>query len=302
MNASDFAFVAGLLKDRSGLIITPDKLYLLEARLTPIARKHGLDNIDRLAEALRKSAPPVMADEVVDAMTTNETMFFRDRTPFDQLKKTLIPALIEQRSASRSLRIWSAACSTGQEPYSLAMMLRDDFPALAAWKIEIVSTDISPTVLDRARSGLYSTFEVQRGLPIHMLIKHFDQVGEQWEIKPELRRMVDFRQANLLHDISGLGSFDIILCRNVLIYFDQPTKTKILNAISRRLLPHGTLVLGGAESIFGLSDTLETQPGLRGVYRRVAGQKTEVTAARETAETGTLGQRSAIMARARAAS
>ncbi|HVP84982.1 MAG TPA: protein-glutamate O-methyltransferase CheR [Rhizomicrobium sp.] len=268
MTPTDFAFIAAFLKERSGLIITPDKTYLLEARLVPLGRKYNLAGLSALIDALKTGTQTKLADEVVDAMTTNETSFFRDKNPFDQLRKTIIPQMMELRGAAKSLRIWSAACSTGQEPYSLAMMLKDEFPALAAWKIDIVATDISPSVLDRAREGTYSTFEVQRGLPIQLLVRHFEQIGENWRIKPDLRRMIDFRAANLLADMSNLGLFDIVLCRNVLIYFDQPTKSRILEAISRRLTPHGALILGGAESVFGLSDRLGSFPGLRGVYCR----------------------------------
>ena len=173
---------------------------------------------------------------------------------------------IERRAAARSLRIWSAACSTGQEPYSLAMMLKDNFPILTGWKVEIVATDLSPSVLERARQGIYSTFEVQRGLPIQMLVKHFDQQEPNWQIKRELRQTVTFRALNLLEDFSVLGQFDVVLCRNVLIYFDQPTKTRILSAIARRIAPDGALLLGGAESVFGLSDAFAGVNGLKGVY------------------------------------
>jgi chemotaxis protein methyltransferase CheR len=164
------------------------------------------------------------------------------------------------------LRIWSAACATGQEPYSLAMMLKDHFPVLGGWKVEIVATDLSPTVLERAREGVYSTFEVQRGLPIQMLIRHFDQQDSNWKIKPELRQSITFRALNLLEDFAVLGQFDVVLCRNVLIYFDQPTKTRILAAIARRIVPDGVLLLGGAESVFGLSDAFAGIAGLKGVY------------------------------------
>jgi len=199
-------------------------------------------------------------------MTTNETSFFRDSHPFDTLRKSLLPPLIERRAAARTLRIWSAACSTGQEPYSLAMMIKDNFPILSGWKVEIVATDLSPSVLERAREGVYSQFEVQRGLPIQMLMKHFDQQEPNWQIKRELRQTVNFRALNLLEDFSALGQFDVVLCRNVLIYFDQPTKTRILGAIARRIAPDGVLLLGGAESVFGLSDAFAGLAGLKGVY------------------------------------
>ena len=272
MNSADFTFIAAFLKDRSGLIITPDKLYLLETRLGAILREHQLADLSALVEALRQAGPSKLKDKVVDAMTTNETSFFRDSHPFDTLKKSLIPALIERRATARTLRIWSAACSTGQEPYSLAMTLKDHFPILGAWKVEIVATDISPSVLEKAREGVYSTFEVQRGMPIQMLIRHFDQIDQHWRIKPELRNNISFRSANLLDDFSALGMFDIILCRNVLIYFDQPTKTRILNAMAKRLAPEGALLLGGAESVFGLCDAFQNLPGLKGVYGHTTGQ------------------------------
>ena len=272
MNSADFTFVAAFLKERSGLIITPDKMYLLETRLGAILREHELAGLSALVDALRQPGAGKLKDKVVDAMTTNETSFFRDSHPFDTLRKSLIPGLIERRTAARSLRIWSAACSTGQEPYSLAMTLKDHFPILGGWKVEIIATDISPTVLEKAREGLYSTFEVQRGMPIQMLIRHFDQTDQHWRIKPELRHNISFRSANLLDDFSSLGMFDIILCRNVLIYFDQPTKTRILHAMAKRIAPDGALLLGGAESVFGLCDAFQNLPGLRGVYGHATGQ------------------------------
>jgi chemotaxis protein methyltransferase CheR len=266
MTGADFAFIAQFLKERSGLIITQDKTYLLETRLASILRDHGLAGLPALVETLRQPGAAALKGQVVDAMTTNETSFFRDSNPFDALRKTVIPGLIERRAHARSLRIWSAACSTGQEPYSLAMMLKDSFPILGNWKVEIVATDLSPSVLERARQGIYSTFEVQRGLPIQMLVRHFDQQEPNWQIKPELRKTVTFRPLNLLEEFSGLGQFDVVLCRNVLIYFDQPTKTRILGAIARRIAADGVLLLGGAESVFGLSDAFSGVAGLKGVY------------------------------------
>ena len=273
MTGADFAFVAAFLKQRSGLIITQDKMYLLETRLAAILRDNNLDSLAALVDVLRQPGAASVKDQVVDAMTTNETSFFRDNHPFDALRKSVIPGLIERRAATRCLRIWSAACSTGQEPYSLAMMLKDSFPILGGWKVEIVATDLSPSVLDRACEGIYSTFEVQRGMPIQMLVRHFDQQEPNWRIKPELRQMVSFRPLNLLEDFSVLGQFDVVLCRNVLIYFDQPTKTRILAAIAKRIAADGVLLLGGAESVFGLSDAFVGQTGLKGVYGHATGAK-----------------------------
>jgi chemotaxis protein methyltransferase CheR len=273
MTSAEFAIIAAFLKDRSGLIIGQDKTYLLETRLAAILRDHKIAGLPALSEHLRQPGASAVKDKVVDAMTTNETSFFRDNHPFDTLRQSIIPGLIERRAATRSLRIWSAACSTGQEPYSLAMMMKDHFPILAGWRVEIVATDLSPTVLDRAREGIYSTFEVQRGLPIQMLIRHFNQIEPNWQIKQELRRTVNFRPLNLLEDFAVLGQFDIVLCRNVLIYFDQPTKTRILNGITRRIAPDGALMLGGAESVFGLCDGLAGVPGLKGVYSHAKSPK-----------------------------
>jgi chemotaxis protein methyltransferase CheR len=266
MNSADFHFLAAFLKERSGLIIGPDKTYLLEARLGPLLKTEGLSDMSELVERLHQPGRSAVKEKVVDAMTTNETSFFRDSHPFDNLRKSVIPGLIARRAATRTLRIWSAACSTGQEPYSLVMMLKEHFPVLSGWKVEIIATDLSTSVLVRAREGVYSTFEVQRGLPIQMLIRHFDQIDQQWRIKPDLRQAVQFRPANLLEDLSALGIFDVVMCRNVLIYFDQPTKTRILHAIARRIAPDGALILGGAESVFGICESFAAAPGLKGVY------------------------------------
>ncbi len=270
MNPDEFNYIAALLKDRSGLIVTQDKTYLFDTRLMPVARAHKLASIEQVIAAMRSPGSGALIDAVVDAMTTNETSFFRDRHPFDAMKKSILPGLIERRAAQRHLRIWSAACSTGQEAYSLSIMLRDEFPLLSGWRIEIVGTDISPSVVGRAKDGTYSNFEVQRGLPIQLLVKHFDQVGEQWRIKPELRRMVDFRLFNLLGDLAPLGQFDVIFCRNVLIYFDLATKSRVLEAMHQRLLRDGALILGGAESVFGVCNKFTDIAGLRGVYSPVA--------------------------------
>ncbi|HEY0329148.1 MAG TPA: protein-glutamate O-methyltransferase CheR, partial [Rhodopseudomonas sp.] len=195
--------------------------------------------------------------------------FFRDKIPFDHLRQAVLPALMQARAGRRSLRIWCAASSTGQEPYSIAMCVKE-FAGLSGWRVEIVATDLSPAVLEKCKSGIYSQFEVQRGLPIQMLVKYFKQVGEVWEIAPELRAMVQFRQLNLLHDFAQLGSFDMVFCRNVLIYFDQPTKIAIFNKIAKILEPDGYLALGAAETVVGLSDAFKPHPERRGLYRPTA--------------------------------
>ncbi len=266
MNAENFAYLAALLKERSGLIVTQDKCYLLESRLSPVMRNQGLNGLDELAAALRAPCTGALIDEIVDAMTTNETSFFRDKFPFEALRNTILPGLVATRSSQRALRIWSAACSTGQEPFSLAMMLRDHFAHLNDWRVEIVATDLSPSALERARGGIFSPFEVQRGLPVQLLVRHFDQIDQNWRVKPELRQMIGFRQLNLLGDIAALGRFDIILCRNVLIYFDLPTKSGVLDRMTKMLAPDGALLLGGAELVFGVCDGLQEIAGLRGAY------------------------------------
>lgn len=266
MNAENFFYLAALLKERSGLIVTQDKCYLLESRLSPVMRRQDLNGLDELVAALRMPGNGALIDEIVDAMTTNETSFFRDKFPFEALRNTILPGLVATRGTQRALRIWSAACSTGQEPFSLAMMLRDHFAHLNDWRVEIVATDLSPSALEKARGGIFSPFEVQRGLPVQLLVRHFDQIDQNWRVKPELRQMIGFRQLNLLGDITALGRFDIILCRNVLIYFDLPTKSGVLDRMTKMLAPDGALLLGGAESVFGVCDGLQEIAGLRGAY------------------------------------
>ncbi len=266
INPDDFDFIAKLVYDRSGLVLTPDKSYLLESRLVPVARKHGLKGLTELASGLRARSVQLIAD-TVEAMTTNESLFFRDAKPFEQFRKLVLPRLLETRTVKRSLRIWSAACSSGQEAYSLAMLLMEEGPNLAGWNIEIVGTDLSTQMVERARAGVYSQFEVQRGLPVQMLVKYFRQDGDKWQIDQRLRAMVKYREFNLLSDLSPLGTFDVIFCRNVLIYFDQATKARVLEQTARRLPPDGVLFLGGAETVLGVTDRFEPVPGERGIYR-----------------------------------
>ena len=268
MTPEGFQILSTLLKRRSGLILTPDKGYLVESRLGPVAQKHGLPTLDALVAALGRGNE-TLACAVTEAMTTNETSFFRDNKPFDTFRKEILPQILERKAATKQLRIWSAAASTGQEAYSLAMLLRDEGARLAGWKIEIVGTDISEAALRQARSGVFSHFEVQRGLPAQMLVKNFEKVDGSWRISAALRAMVQFRQFNLLENLSPLGSFDAVFCRNVLIYFDIETKAQVLAAIARRMTDQGVLFLGGAETVLGITDLLEPVPGSRGVYRSV---------------------------------
>jgi chemotaxis protein methyltransferase CheR len=266
VNLMDYEFLRKLLKERSGLDLSADKQYLVESRLLPLARKAGLPGIAELAQKLKGGAD-ALTTEVVEAMTTNETFFFRDKIPFDHLGDTILPAMLQARANRRSLRIWCAASSTGQEPYSIAMCLKERAQALAGWRVELVATDLSQEVLEKSRSGIYSQFEVQRGLPIQLLVKYFTQVGELWQISPEIRGMVQHRQLNLLQDFSHLGKFDVIFCRNVLIYFDQETKVAIFERLAKQMEPDGVLLLGAAESVVGISDAFRPYPDRRGLYQ-----------------------------------
>jgi chemotaxis protein methyltransferase CheR len=211
--------------------------------------------------------------DVVEAMTTNESFFFRDTKPFDQFKQIVLPTLMAARP-NKQIRIWSAAASSGQEPYSLAMILSEMAAQLNGWKIEILGTDLSTEILDRAKEGVYSQFEAQRGLPISLLVKYFTQVGDRWQINQKIRSMVQYREFNLLNDPRTLGKFDVVFCRNVLIYFDQPTKAKILNNIAGLMPNDGFLFLGGAETVLGITDKFQLLAGQRGVYGLAGAQAT----------------------------
>jgi chemotaxis protein methyltransferase CheR len=286
----DYEFLRKLLKERSGLDLSPDKQYLVESRLVPLARKASLAGITELVLKMKAGGAEPLIAEVVEAMTTNETFFFRDKTPFDHLKDTMLPAVLQARAARRTLRIWCAASSTGQEPYSIAMCLKGLGATLAGWKIDIVATDLSQGVLEKSKAGIFSQFEVQRGLPIQLLVKHFTQVGDMWQLNADIRSMVQHRQLNLLQDFGHLGTFDIIFCRNVLIYFDQDTKAGIFERMSRLVEGDGFLVLGAAESVVGISDAFRPYPERRGLYRPNSARTTKPGFA------GAMPQRAAALA------
>jgi len=262
----DYEYLRKLLKDQSGLDLSADKQYLIESRLLPLARKAGLADLPELVQKMKGGSNNLVA-QVVEAMTTNETFFFRDKVPFDHFREKIMPDLLQARANRKSIRIWCAAGSTGQEPYSLAMGLKEMGAALNGWRIEILATDLSQEVLEKSRSGIYSQFEVQRGLPIQLLVKYFKQIGEVWQINADIRAMVQHRQLNLLHDFSQLGAFDVIFCRNVLIYFDQDTKTNIFGRLARMIEPDGFLVLGAAETVVGLTEAFKPVSDRRGLYR-----------------------------------
>jgi chemotaxis protein methyltransferase CheR len=272
MKDSDFTFMAELLQRRSGLVLSLEKKYLIESRLAPVARRHSFESLDDLVTAIRTRGDEALLRDVTEAMTTNESFFFRDNRPFDQFRDLALPALLERRATTRRIRIWSAACSSGQEPYSLAMLLRENAHRLKGWQVEILATDLSNAILDKARAGIYSQFEVQRGLPITRLVKYFKQMGDRWQVDQSLRDMVTFRPYNLLESLKPLGTFDIVFLRNVLIYFDQPTKTKVLNAMAQQVAPDGYLFLGGAETVLGITDRFRVLPGERGIYARSEGE------------------------------
>jgi chemotaxis protein methyltransferase CheR len=273
----DYEYLRKLLRDHSGLDLSADKQYLIESRLLPLSRKSGLAGISELVQKMKGGSAAIIA-QVVEAMTTNETFFFRDKLPFDHFRDSIMPEILQARASRKSIRIWCAAGSTGQEPYSLAMCLKEMSAAISGWRIEIIATDLSQEVLEKSRAGIYSQFEVQRGLPIQLLVKYFKQTGELWQINPDIRAMVQHRKLNLLHDFSQLGVFDVIFCRNVLIYFDQDTKVNIFNRLAKVTEPDGFLVLGAAETVVGLTDVFKPFPERRGLYRLNAARATPAMA------------------------
>lgn len=255
LNASDAALVRDLVYKKSAIVLDASKEYLLESRLEQAARESGAPSIAALVDRVRTGQPGA-EKVIVEALTTHESSFFRDLYPFEAIKKTVLPELIEARKTTRVITIWSAACSSGQEPYSLAMMLIDAFPALASWPIKIVATDLSEPILARAREGRFRQIEVNRGLPAHMLVKYFEKEagGTDWIIKPQVRQLVEFRQLNLLSPWNIYPRPDLVLMRNVLIYFDLPTKQQILKRLRGLVPADGALFLGSAETTIGVDD------------------------------------------------
>jgi chemotaxis protein methyltransferase CheR len=262
----DFDFIRNLVRQRSGLVLSAEKQYLVESRLLPVVRKRGLGTLADLVRMLRLGGASPLETTVVEAMTTNESFFFRDKLPFEYFSNLIMPTLLKARARERRIRIWCTAAATGQEPYSLAMALLDMKAELAGWRVEILATDISNEALGKARAGLYTQFEVQRGLPIQRLVAHFAQLGGVWQIAPEIRSMVTYRYFNLLENFTSLGVFDVIFCRNVLIYFDQVTKTDVLNRLARVVTNDGYLLLGAAETVVGLTTAFRPMPEQRGIY------------------------------------
>ncbi len=257
LSTVDFDYVAELVRRESAIVLESTKSYLVESRLAPLARRHGLPGVPELVATLRANRLAGLRTEVVEAMTTNETSFFRDVNPFMALERAVIPDLIAKRAASRQLRMWSAACSSGQEPYSLALLIRQQFPALIGWDLRILASDPSAEMLGRAAAGRFSQLEVNRGLPAPLLVRYFTRDGSSWQISDEIRQMIEFRALNLVQRWSTLPPLDVVFMRNVLIYFDMETKREILAQVRRVLQPDGYLFLGAAETTLNIDDAFE---------------------------------------------
>jgi chemotaxis protein methyltransferase CheR len=281
LTAGAFETFATLLKARSGLVIGQDKIYLLETRLAAILKRERLPDLNALADQLRRPGTEALARDVVEAMTTNESFSFRDDKPFQHFRSQALPRLIASRPPGALFRVWSAASSSGQEAYSIAMIVSECRASLGDRRVEIVGTDLAREQVTRAREGTYTQFEVQRGLPIQMLMRHFRKEESNWRISEAIRSMVQYREWNLLSDLRPLGQFDVVFCRNVLIYFDQATKSKVLEAIARQMPADGLLYLGGAETVLGITSRFAPLPTERGVYG-LAGAATAAKSAGDT--------------------
>lgn len=267
MSASALATIRETVRRRSGIVLTAEKDYLVTSRIEPLLSRLGTASISALAELLSKQPDCRAAAEVTDALTTNETLWFRDGKPFELMRTVILPELAAQAEKGRPIAFWSAACSTGQEPYSLAIMLTEEMRRFGSPPVKILGTDLSSAALARAKEARYSHFEMQRGLSVHRLVQNFDKVGTDWQLKAPLRAMVEFRQANLLA-LPTIGPFDLVMCRNVLIYFDVETKRRVLEGIAKRMRPKAWLLLGAAETTVGLDSTFVGVPGYPSLYRR----------------------------------
>lgn len=271
MTAADFDYVCRLVRDRSGIVLESGKEYLVDARLTPVARQIDLGTVSDLVGRLRSGSDSGLAGRIVEAMVTTETSFFRDHHPFETLRTTVLPDLIRLRQTERRIGVWFAACSTGQEPYSFALLVREHFPQLSGWRLDLLATDLSADALARARAGRYSQLEVNRGLPAALLVKYFRQHGATWELNEDVRRMVEFRELNLTRPWPALPTADLVFLRNVMIYFDVETKKAILGRAARVLRPDGYLLLGGAETTLNLFDSLRRVANLKGGFHQLVG-------------------------------
>jgi len=265
----DATYVRSLARDHAAIVLDESKEYLIEARLRPVAQRYGTGNISDLVASLRAGGRSDLRDVVIDALTTNETSWFRDRHPFDALRDHILPALIASRRDLRTLTVWCGAASTGQEPYSLAILIREHFPELSGWQVRILATDISRTALEQARQGLYGQLEVNRGMPASLITRYFHREGPRFRLAESIRQMVQFRDLNLVQEWLGVPRSDLVMMRNVMIYFDAPTKSRILQRVASSVLrPDGVLMLGGAETTLNLSHAYErVQRGLCGWYQ-----------------------------------
>jgi chemotaxis protein methyltransferase CheR len=266
---AEFTYISDIVRTRSAIVLEPGKEYLVEARLAPLVRELGLSSIGDLVAKLRQPSGVLLAERVTEAMTTNETSFFRDVAPFQALRTTVLPEVIKARAAQRRLRVWCAASSSGQEPYSIAMTIADGFPELSSWDVQIIATDLSATMVERGRSGLYKALEVNRGLPAPLLVKYFTKVGVDYQLKPEICSMVQFSELNLIGAWPAFPTFDVVFLRNVLIYFDVDTKRTIIGRVKHLLAADGYLFLGAAETTMNIDDGFVRVPIERaGCYRR----------------------------------
>ncbi len=268
LSPTDFQYVSTLVRQKSAIVLEIEKSYLLEARLTPLARAEGFASLDAMVALMRAQPLNGLHRKVVEAMTTNETSFYRDLHPFEALKAVVIPEVMKRHATDRRLNIWCAACSSGQEPYTVAMTLMEHFPQLASWTVRITATDLSSEMVAKSRAGKYGQIEVNRGLPASLLLKYFEKKGMEWLVKPEVKRWCEFRELNLIESWGPLPPMDVVFLRNVLIYFDVDTKRAILGNVKKVLQPWGYLFLGGAETTINLGDVFErVQFDRAGCYR-----------------------------------
>ena len=265
MNPEAVELIRAVVHGRSGAVLDPSKTYLIESRLAPVVRREGFASLDDLVAAMRTGREERLLWAVTEALTPTETGFFRDRAPFQSFREEILPQLALAREG-QPIRVWSAACATGQEPYSLAMIVDDERSKFPGARVELFGSDLSERCLEKAQSGLYTQFEVQRGLPIRMLVRHFEKDGEMWLLSPRLRQMVRWRRINLLADLRPLGQFDVIFCRNVIGGLDAATRVRLLEQLARALPPDGYLVLGQDETVGEATQALQPIPGRRGLY------------------------------------
>jgi chemotaxis protein methyltransferase CheR len=273
VGAADFDWIAQLVWQRSAIVLEKGKEYLVESRLAPLARKTGAETVSEFVTRLMAKPDSSLISEVIDAMTTNETSWFRDHYPFQAMQSHVLPELTRNRGRQRTLRIWSAGCSSGQEPYSIAMVAQDHFALHPGWAIDIIGSDLSDVMLEKARNARYGQLEVNRGLPVAMLVRHFERLGTEWQLRPEIRRMVTFQNLNLAQPIASMGTFDVIFLRNVLIYFDADTKRGIFEQVKRMLRPDGYLFLGGAETTLNVDPDFEPVMYDRATCYRLRGRE-----------------------------